>query len=99
MDDSQQTEQIAHLQANMKNLCRSMDEVKLTVVRIKDTLDEHRILSAERAAMITGTQSRLNEHEGRIKKLETSFVRLAIYVALGAGGATLGIDKIMGLFK
>ena len=99
MNDDEQSQQIARLQADVKNLCRSMDEVKNSVEKIKDSLAEHRVLSAERAAVVASATNRLDEHDARIKKLETSFVRLAIYVALGAGGATLGIDKIISLFK
>ena len=91
--------QIAKLQAELKNLCRSVDEVKNTVSKIDEKLDDHRVLSAERAATINQVVGRVDDHDERIKKLETSFVRLAIYVALGAGGATLGIDKILSLFK
>lgn len=33
------------------------------------------------------------------KTLKSGFTKLAIYVALAAGGATLTIDKIIGLFR
>lgn len=95
----EEEQQIARLQAELKNLCRSVDEVKNTVSKIDEKLDDHRVLSAERAMQITQVAKRVDEHDGRINKLESSFVRLAIYVALGAGGATLGIDKILSLFK
>lgn len=95
----EEEQQIARLQAELKNLCRSVDEVKNTVSKIDEKLDDHRVLSAERAMQITQVAKRVDEHDGRIHKLESSFVRLAIYVALGAGGATLGIDKILSLFK
>ena len=95
----EEEQQIARLQAELKNLCRSVDEVKNTVSKIDEKLDDHRVLSAERAMQITQVAKRVDEHDGRINKLESSFVRLAIYVALGAGGATLGIDKVLSLFK
>ena len=97
--DNQQTHQIARLQADLKNLCRTMDEVKSGVSKIRDTLDEHRVVSAERAAMISGTASRLDDHEWRIKKLEASSAKLALIVALTAGGVTFGLDKILGVLK
>ena len=97
MDDDEH--HITRLQADVKNICRTMDEVKASVEKIKDSLSEHRVLSAERAAAVNHIATQVSDHEGRIKKLETSFVKLAFYVALGAGGATLGIDKILDLLK
>lgn len=94
-----EVQQIARLQADMRNLCRSVDEVKNTVSKIDEKLDDQRMVSAERAVQITQTINRVDEHETRIKKLELSFVRLAIYVALGAGGATLTINEVLSLFK
>ena len=34
-----------------------------------------------------------------IKTLKDGFTRLLVYVALAAGGATLTIDKILGIFR
>lgn len=98
MGDSEMT-QIGRLQADVKNLCRSIDEVKQTTKEIKNTLDDHRLLSAERAQRIENTVKRVDDHEVRIKKLEVSFVKLTVIAALSAGGATLTIDKIIGLFR
>ncbi|MBQ6534761.1 MAG: hypothetical protein IJI37_06275 [Opitutales bacterium] len=101
MNDDEQTQiqQTARLQADLKNLCRSMDEVKRTVAKIADALAEHRVLSAERAAAINHVATQVAEHDSRIKKLEASFIKLAVVVAISAGGATLGIDKLIGMFK
>lgn len=98
MGDSELT-QIGRLQADVRNLCRSIDEVKETTKKIESALNDHRIISAERAQRIDNTEKRVDDHEGRIKKLEVSFVKLTVIAALSAGGATLTIDKIIGLFK
>jgi len=98
MGDSELT-QIGRLQADVRNLCRSIDEVKNTTKKIEAALNDHRIISAERAQRIDNTEKRVDDHEGRIKKLEVSFVKLTVIAALSAGGATLTIDKIIGLFK
>lgn len=98
MGDSEMT-QIGRLQADVKNICRGMDEMKGDIKEIKMALNDHRIISAERAQRIDNTEKRVDDHEGRIKKLEVSFVKLTVIAALSAGGATLTIDKILGLFR
>ena len=98
MGDSE-TAQIGRLQADVRNLCRSIDEVKETTKKIESALNDHRIISAERAQRIDNTEKRVDDHEVRIKKLEVSFVKLTVIAALSAGGATLTIDKIIGLFR
>lgn len=98
MGDSEMA-QIGRLQADVRNLCRSIDEVKETTKKIESALNDHRIISAERAQRIDNTEKRVDDHEVRIKKLEVSFVKLTVIAALSAGGATLTIDKIIGLFK
>lgn len=98
MGDSELT-QIGRLQADVRNLCRSIDEVKNTTKKIEAALNDHRVISAERAQRIENTEKRVDDHEGRIKKLEVSFVKLTVIAALSAGGATFTIDKILGLFQ
>ena len=98
MGDSELT-QIGRLQADVRNLCRSIDEVKNTTKKIEAALNDHRVISAERAQRIDNTAKRVDDHEARIKKLEASFVKLTVIAALSAGGATLTIDKILNLFK
>lgn len=98
MGDSEMA-QIGRLQADVKNICRSMDEMKGDIKEIKAALNDHRVISAERAQRIDNTARRVDEHEGRLKKLEASFAKLAVIAALSAGGATLTIDKIINLLK
>lgn len=98
MGESELT-QIGRLQADVRNICRSIDEVKQTVNKIDSALNDHRVISAERAQRIDNTARRVDEHEGRLKKLEASFAKLAVIAALSAGGATLTIDKIINLLK
>lgn len=101
MSDSELT-QIGRLQADVKNLCRSIDEVKTTTKNIEATLNDHRVLSAERAQRIDNTVQRVDDHETRIKKLEASYAKLLIVAAVSAGGATgitFSIEKLLELFK
>ena len=101
MGESEST-QIGRLQADVKNICRSMDEMRDDVKEIKAALNDHRVVSAERAQRIDNTEKRVDDHEVRIKKLEVSLGKLMLIAAISAGGATgitFSIEKIVGLFK
>lgn len=89
--------QIARLQADLKNICRTVDEVKAGVDKIETKLDNHRIVSAERAVVIQNIGQKVDDHETRLKKLETSFVKLALLAAAASGGAAFGVDKLLAL--
>jgi|GEM_PF-5671775 len=91
--------QIAVLEANMKHVCDSLNELKTSIDKIDGKLDEHMLNAASRASVIESIEKKLDSQETRIKKLESSFIRLAVYVALSAGGVTLGIDKIISIFR
>ena len=94
--------QIGRLQADVKNICRSMDEMKGDIKEIKTALNDHRIVSAERAQRIDNTEKRVDDHEARLKRLEVSLGKLMLIAAISAGGATgitFSIEKIVGLLK
>ena len=90
--------QVARLQADLKNLCRTVDEVKSGVNKIETKLDNHRIVSAERAVIIQNIGQKIEDHELRLKKLEASFVKFALIVATASGSAAFGVDKLLALF-
>lgn len=101
MGESEMT-QIGRLQADVKNLCRSIDEVKETTKKIEAALNDHRVISAERAQRIDNAEKRIDDHEVRLKKVEVSLGKLMLIAAISAGGATgitFSIEKIVGLLK
>lgn len=90
-----------------------LENIKDDTSEIKKSIEAFVAQTAKNAIEMEGLRGRIREGEHDIiaikadiktlktdnATLKTSFAKLAVYVALGAGGATLTIDKILGLFK
>ncbi len=101
------------MEKEIASLKSDVEHIKEDTTEIKQSIAAFVAQSTQISVELEGVRGRLRECEHDIialktenkelkesnEKLKTGFTRLAVYVALAAGGATLTIDKIIGLFR
>ncbi len=94
------------MEKEIASLKSDVEHIKEDTTEIKQSIAAFVAQSAKISVELEGVRGRLRECEHDIismksdmKTLKDGFTRLAVYVALAAGGATLTIDKILNLFK
>lgn len=101
------------MEKEIASLKSDVEHIKEDTTEIKQSIAAFVAQSAKISVELEGVRGRLRECEHDIIALKTEskelkdsdetlkagFTKLAVYVALAAGGATLTIDKILGLFR
>lgn len=94
------------VEKEIASLKSDVEHIKEDTTEIKQSIAAFVAQSTKISVEIEGVRGRLRECEHDIialksdnKALKTWVTKLAVYVALAAGGATLTIDKIIGLFR
>lgn len=101
------------MEVEIASLKSDVEHIKEDTTEIKQSIAAFVAQSAKTSVEIESLRGRMRECEHDIialkaenkelkdsdETLKTGFTKLAVYVALAAGGATLTIDKILGLFK
>lgn len=101
------------MEQEIASLKSDVEHIKEDTTEIKQAIAAFVAQSTKISVEMEGLRGRIREGEHDIVSikadiktlktdnaaLKTSFAKLAIYVALGAGGATLTIDKILGILK
>ncbi len=101
------------MEVEIASLKSDVEHIKEDTTEIKQSIAAFVAQSAKTSVEIESLRGRMRECEHDIialkaenrelkdsdETLKAGFTKLAVYVALAAGGATLTIDKILGLFK
>lgn len=101
------------VEKEIASLKSDVEHIKEDTTEIKQSIAAFVAQSTKISVEMEGLRGRLRECEHDIialkadnkeikdstETLKTGFTKLAVYVALAAGGATLTIDKILGLFR
>lgn len=101
------------MEVEIASLKSDVEHIKEDTTEIKQSIAAFVAQAAKVSIEIESLRGRMRECEHDIialkaeskelkdsdETLKAGFAKLAVYVALAAGGATLTIDKILGLFK
>ncbi len=94
------------MEKEIASLRSDVEHIKEDTTEIKQSIAAFVAQSAKVSIEIESLRGRMRECEHDIislkadnKTLKDGFTRLLVYVALAAGGATLTIDKVIGLFR
>ena len=94
------------MEKEIASLKSDVEHIKEDTTEIKQSIAAFVAQAAKTSVELESLRGRVRECEHDIismksdmKTLKDGFTRLAVYVALAAGGATLTIDKIIGLFR
>ena len=94
------------MEKEIASLKSDVEHIKEDTTEIKQSIAAFVAQSAKISVEMEGLRGRIREGEhdiialkSDIKNLKADFTKLAVYVALAAGGATLTIDKIIGIFR
>lgn len=101
------------MEVEIASLKSDVEHIKEDTTEIKQSIAAFVAQSAKTSVEIESLRGRMRECEHDIialkadnkglkdsnENLKAGFTKLAVYVALAAGGATLTIDKILGLFR
>lgn len=101
------------MEKEIASLKSDVEHIKEDTTEIKQSMTAFVAQAAKTAVELESLRGRVRECEHDIialkadnkglkdsnENLKTGFTKLAVYVALAAGGATLTIDKILNLFK
>ncbi len=94
------------MEKEIASLKLDVEHIKEDTTEIKQSIAAFVAQAAKVSIEIESLRGRMRECEHDIislkadnKTLKDGFTRLLVYVALAAGGATLTIDKILGIFR
>lgn len=101
------------MEKEIASLKSDVEHIKEDTTEIKQSIAAFVAQAAKTSVEIESLRGRMRECEHDIialkaeskelkdsdETLKAGFTKLAVYVALAAGGATLTIDKILGFFK
>ena len=94
------------MEKEIASLKSDVEHIKEDTTEIKQSIAAFVARAAKVSIEIESLRGRMRECEHDIislkadnKTLKDGFTRLLVYVALAAGGATLTIDKILGIFR
>lgn len=94
------------MEKEIASLKSDVEHIKEDTTEIKQSIAAFVAQAAKTSVELESLRGRVRECEHDIismksdmKTLKAGFTKLAVYVALAAGGATLTIDKILNLFK
>ena len=94
------------MEKEIASLKSDVEHIKEDTTEIKQSIAAFVAQVAKASIEIESLRGRMRECEhdiislkADIKTLKDGFTRLLVYVALAAGGATLTIDKILGIFR
>ncbi len=101
------------MEVEIASLKSDVEHIKEDTTEIKQSIAAFVAQAAKTSVELESLRGRVRECEHDIialkaenrelkdsnENLKTGFTKLAVYVALAAGGATLTIDKIIGLFR
>lgn len=94
------------MEKEIASLKSDVEHIKEDTTEIKQSIAAFVATSTKISIELEALRGRIREGEhdiialkSDIRNLKAGFTKLAVYVALAAGGATLTIDKISGIFK
>ena len=98
--------EIASLKSDVEHIKEDTTEIKQSIAafvaqaaKVSIEIESLRGRMRECEHDIIALKAESKELKDSDETLKAGFAKLAVYVALAAGGATLTIDKILGLFK